>query len=87
MKGLAWVFQYAKRYRLSLVLTVASMLVLVGVQLVAPWIVRTMVAAVTDPGAGPEALMCPGQVLVWMCPPSAEITLIRGKVLYTTLWL
>ncbi|HNR24155.1 MAG TPA: ABC transporter ATP-binding protein [Candidatus Bipolaricaulis anaerobius] len=56
MKGLAWVFQYAKRYRLSLVLTVASMLVLVGVQLVAPWIVRTMVAAVTDPGAGPEAL-------------------------------
>lgn len=56
MKGLAWVFQYAKRYRLPLVLTVASMLVLVGVQLVAPWIVRTMVAAVTDPGAGPEAL-------------------------------
>ena len=33
-----------------------SMLSLVGVQLAVPWIVRTMVAAVTDMTTGPEAI-------------------------------
>ncbi len=62
MKGLLWVFRYAKRYRLALALTVASMLALVGIQLIAPWLVRTMVAAVTDPEAGPEALPLVGRL-------------------------
>ncbi len=56
MKGLRWTFQFARRYKVPLVLTVASMLALVAIQLVAPWIVRTMVAAVTSPAAGPETL-------------------------------
>ncbi|MCX7750215.1 MAG: ABC transporter ATP-binding protein/permease [Candidatus Bipolaricaulota bacterium] len=56
MKSLAWVFGYAKKYKLALGLTVLSMLALVGIQLVAPWLVRTMIATVTAPGAGPEAL-------------------------------
>ncbi|MGC9529450.1 MAG: ABC transporter ATP-binding protein [Candidatus Bipolaricaulaceae bacterium] len=51
-----WVFRYVRRYRLALGLTVLSMLALVGIQLVAPWLVRTMVAAVTDPKAGAAAL-------------------------------
>jgi len=34
-----------------LVLTITSMLLLVGVQLFAPWIVKMMVAAVTDVAA------------------------------------
>lgn len=56
MKSLAWVFRYARKYKLALLLTVLSMLALVGIQLVAPWLVRTMIAAVTAPDAGPEAL-------------------------------
>jgi ATP-binding cassette subfamily B protein/subfamily B ATP-binding cassette protein MsbA len=46
--------RYLRRYRLALAFTIVSMLALVGIQLVAPWLVRTMVAAVTDPEAGQE---------------------------------
>ena len=42
---------YLHKYRVVLALTVLSMLLLVGVQLVAPWIVKTMVEIVTDPAA------------------------------------
>ena len=56
MRSLKSVFRYAKRYKLALVLTVMSMLALVGIQLVAPWLIRTMVATVTDPEVGPDAL-------------------------------
>ncbi len=56
MKPLGFVFKYAKRYKLALAATVLSMLFLVGIQLLAPWLVRTMIATVTDPEAGPEAV-------------------------------
>ena len=56
MKSLGFVFKYATRYKGALALTVFSMLVLVGVQLLAPWLVRTMIDTVTDPAAGPEAV-------------------------------
>jgi ATP-binding cassette, subfamily B, bacterial len=56
LKSLAFVFKFARRYAGSLAITVASMLFLVGVQLLAPWLVRTMIATVTDPAAGPEAV-------------------------------
>ncbi|MBN1483944.1 MAG: ABC transporter ATP-binding protein [Chloroflexia bacterium] len=56
MKSLAFVFKSAKKYARPLILTVASMLLLVGVQLYAPWLVRHMVTIVTDPNAGPQAV-------------------------------
>jgi ATP-binding cassette subfamily B protein len=56
LKSLRSILHHVKRYKLPLTLTILSMLVLVGVQLVGPWLVRTMVAAVTDPEAGAEAL-------------------------------
>ena len=56
MKSLSFVLEYVKRYTGPLALTMVSMLLLVGVQLFSPWIVKTMVAAVTDPAAGPEAM-------------------------------
>ena len=49
MKTLKFVFGYARNYVKPLVLTIFSMLALVGVQLLAPWIVREMVAAVNTP--------------------------------------
>ena len=56
MDSLKFVFKYARRYIRPLALTVVSMLLLVGVQLTVPWIVRTMVATVTDSNVGPEAI-------------------------------
>ena len=56
MHSLKFVFKYAQRYVRPLALTVVSMLLLVGMQLTAPWIVRTMIATVTDSNVGPEAI-------------------------------
>jgi ATP-binding cassette subfamily B protein/subfamily B ATP-binding cassette protein MsbA len=56
MKSLRAILHHVKHYKLPLVLTMLSMLALVGIQLLGPWIVRTMVAAVTDPEAGAEVL-------------------------------
>ena len=53
MKSLRFVFQYTPKYRGVLILTVFSMLLLVGVQLFAPWLVRTMISTVTNPGISP----------------------------------
>ncbi|MDD5264928.1 MAG: ABC transporter ATP-binding protein [Candidatus Bipolaricaulis sp.] len=56
MKSLRAVLHHVRRYKLPLALTMLSMLALVGIQLVGPWLVKLMVAAVTAPGAGPEVL-------------------------------
>ena len=55
VKSLQFVFKYVRRYVGPLALAVASMLLLVGVQLYAPWIIKNMIATVTDPAAGLEA--------------------------------
>jgi ATP-binding cassette, subfamily B, bacterial len=49
MKTLRFVFSHAKGYRLPLALTVIAMTALVGVQLLVPWIIRTLIAALQDP--------------------------------------
>ena len=46
MRSLRLVFSYARDYIKPLVVTVLSMILLVGVQLVTPWVIRTLVAAV-----------------------------------------
>ncbi|MBN1581579.1 MAG: ABC transporter ATP-binding protein, partial [Anaerolineae bacterium] len=56
MKPLMFVLKYAKRHMWPLVATVVSMLLLVGVQLLAPWIIKTMVGTITGAGIGPEAM-------------------------------
>jgi ATP-binding cassette subfamily B protein/subfamily B ATP-binding cassette protein MsbA len=56
MKPLKFVLQYAKQHVWPLVATVISMLLLVGVELLAPWIIKTMVGTITDTGLSAEAL-------------------------------
>jgi ATP-binding cassette subfamily B protein len=56
MKALRFLLQYAKNYTTPLTITIVSMILLVGAQLVAPWIVRTMIAAVTAPDAGQASM-------------------------------
>ncbi len=50
MNSFRFVFQFVRKYKGVLTLTILSMLLLVGVQLLAPWIVKTMIATVTAPG-------------------------------------
>ncbi len=56
MQSLKFAFKCARRYSRALAITIVSMLLLVGVQLYAPLLVRSMVAAVTDPAAAAEAV-------------------------------
>jgi len=48
--------RHVKRYKLPLALTMISMLALVVIQLIGPWLVRAMISAVTDPEAGPDTM-------------------------------
>jgi len=54
LQSLKFVFQFIPKYRGVLTLTIISMLLLLGVQLYAPWVVKEMVGLVTDPGASQD---------------------------------
>jgi len=56
MKTLRFVITYARNYTRHLVLTVVSMILLVGAQLVIPWIVRSMIAELQNPVGGPASI-------------------------------
>ncbi len=48
MKSLAFIVVFARKYTFALVITIISMLLLVAAQLVIPWIIKDLVAAITD---------------------------------------
>jgi ATP-binding cassette, subfamily B, bacterial len=48
MKSLAFIVVFARKYTFVLVITIISMLLLVAAQLVIPWIIKDLVAAITD---------------------------------------
>ena len=50
MKPFQLILNYARRYTVSLVITALSMLALVGIQLLIPWIIKLLSARITDPG-------------------------------------
>ena len=52
MKPFQLIFAYARKYSLSLLITAISMLILVGIQLLIPWIVKLLITEVTAPSAG-----------------------------------
>ncbi|HZG65144.1 MAG TPA: ABC transporter transmembrane domain-containing protein [Herpetosiphonaceae bacterium] len=56
MQPLKIVLRFARNYKTALVITVLSMILLVSVRLLIPWIIRLMIGAVTAPGAGPAVL-------------------------------
>ncbi len=56
MKSLSFVLRFAKRYTASLVLAIISMVLLVGVQLLIPWIIRQLVSTLTDTAFSKESL-------------------------------
>jgi len=56
MSALRFLLRYARKYTGALAVAVASMVFLVAVQLVGPWIVREIIVVVTGPGAGQATL-------------------------------
>jgi ATP-binding cassette subfamily B protein len=56
MKPFPLIFHYARKYRLPLSLATFSMLLLVGVQLLIPWIVKSLIASVTADPPAPDSL-------------------------------
>jgi ATP-binding cassette subfamily B protein/subfamily B ATP-binding cassette protein MsbA len=74
MKSLGFILKYTKNYRGPLALTVGSMLLLVGIQLLAPWLVRTMIATVTAPDAGAEA----AEVVAWLALAALAVYVVRA---------
>jgi len=49
LKSFRFVFRYLRKYAAVLSVTILSMLLLVGVQLLAPWLIKQMIAIVTNP--------------------------------------
>ncbi|MDX9954236.1 MAG: ABC transporter ATP-binding protein [Anaerolineae bacterium] len=56
MKTLGFLKNYARKYLRALTLTVVSMVLLVGAQLITPWLIRNLVATITDAGATLESM-------------------------------
>ncbi len=52
MQTLVAFLRFAKPYRTALIITVASMTLLVGVQLLTPWLIRELIGAVRTQGGG-----------------------------------
>lgn len=51
MKPFQLIFTYANNYKSALIITALSMLALVGVQLLIPWVIKLLITAVTAEGA------------------------------------
>lgn len=49
MKPFQLIFNYARNYKRPIIITAASMLALVGLQLLIPWIVKLLIAEITAP--------------------------------------
>ena len=56
MKPFQLIFHYTRKYRLPLFLTTLSMLLLVGGQLLIPWIIRNLITVVTADPPDPQVL-------------------------------
>ena len=56
MKPFQVVFAYARKYTVVLTVTVLSMLLLVGVQLLIPWIIRLLIVHITEQASAQASL-------------------------------
>jgi ATP-binding cassette subfamily B protein/subfamily B ATP-binding cassette protein MsbA len=56
LKPFQLIFTYAKKYKLVLTITTISMFALIGVQLLIPWVIKTLITAVTTPTPGENVM-------------------------------
>ena len=55
MTPIQLVFSYARRYKLALSITIVSMFLLVGAQLLVPWAIRSLIDIVTSSTITPKS--------------------------------
>lgn len=58
------VLHYARGYTGPLIITIVSMILLIGAQLVVPWIIKTLVAAVTEETLSPDTIQLVNQLTI-----------------------
>jgi len=74
MKTLGFLNDYARKYSRALILTVLSMVFLVAVQLVTPWLIRNLVATITSAEASLESM----NMVTRLALIALAVHLIRG---------
>jgi len=79
MKPFQLVLRYTRHYTWQLVITVASMLMLVGVQLTLPWIIKTLIDVVTNPGSSPDSW----QMITTLTFTALGVFILRGFLQFT----
>jgi ATP-binding cassette subfamily B protein len=79
MKPLQLVLKYTKRYTTQLVITVISMLFLVGIQLSIPWIIKTLIQIVTDPTSIPNSW----DLITTLTLTALGVFILRGMLQFT----
>jgi ATP-binding cassette subfamily B protein len=79
MKPFQLVLRYTRHYTWQLVITVISMLLLVGVQLTLPWIIKTLIDVVTDPGSSPDSW----QMITTLTLTALGVFILRGFLQFT----
>jgi ATP-binding cassette subfamily B protein len=89
LKPLKLVFSYARHYKLVLVITIISMFLLVGVQLVIPEVIRRLIAAVTAPTITPLSYKLVGilaLVVLGMFVLRATMQFLRSYMAHLAGW-
>jgi ATP-binding cassette subfamily B protein len=83
------ILTYAKRYSLTLVVAAASMLLLVGVQLLVPWVIRLLIAAVTgsaSAGGTEEFIRTLALVILAVLAARAVLQFLRSYMAHIAGW-
>lgn len=89
MKSLAFVLRFARKYTRSLILTVISMLMLVGVQLLVPWIIRTLINTVTGENLTAETFSTIGRlalIVLGLYIMKAGLQFVRSYMAHIAGW-
>ncbi len=78
VKPIKLVLNFARRYINALAITVFSMLALVGVQLIIPWVIKQLITAVTDRQGGDQTL----KFITTLTIAVIAVYLVRGVLQY-----
>jgi ATP-binding cassette, subfamily B, bacterial len=89
VKPLRLVFYYARRYTLVLTITAISMLLLVGLQLVIPWIIKVLISTLSGPNLNEQTLTYIGQlslIVLAVFILRAGLTFVRSYLAHLAGW-
>ncbi len=83
MKPLPLILKYTRHFARHLAVTVTSMLLLVGLQLLVPWIVKMLIEVVTAPDSMPD----PWQMITTLTLATLGVFILRGVLQFVRSYL